>query len=418
VQSVGAAALLTVPTLGYVSADKDTNKDGGRDVNHSKDYLRMRFNRSLARKPGGHFAYPPDLHDGVVYQDEFVHWVEQIRSRNTPVWFSLDNEPDLWHGTHLRLRPVAPTYAEIIQNNIEYASAIKDVAPGSLVFGPVNYGWYGFRAFQGATDANGRVFVDAYLDAMRQAGKRAGKRLLDAYDFHWYPEAKGDGIRIVYNSLGEKPGTLVARIQAPRSLWDPTYVEDSWITDSNGHKPICLLPDMAERVRKHYPETKLSISEYDFGGRDKISGALAQADALGVFGRYGLFAACHWGLTHNDHAAMAGFEAFTNYDRAGARFGDRELAVSGENPAENSVYAALDSTNPKRLTVVVINKMASQQTISIATRGFRGKTVRSYVVSDGVFDRPAVADVKLVRKGLNVNAPPLSITTVELKRAE
>jgi len=416
VQRTGAASLLTVPTLGYVSADKDNNRDGGKDVNNSKDYIHTRFHRSIARKPGGRFAYPPNLNDGVVYEDEFVHWVESVKSANTPVWFSLDNEPDFWHNTHLRIKPTAPTYAEIIANNIEYASAIKGVAPKSLVFGPVNYGWYGFRAFQGAPDANGRIFVDAYLAAMQSASEKAGKRLLDAYDFHWYPEAMGDGVRIVYNAAPDKPGTVTARIQAPRSLWDPTYVEQSWITNSNGKKPIRLLPDMLERVQKNYPGTKLSISEYDFGGRDKISGALAQADALGIFGRYGLFAACHWGLNYKEHAAMAGFQAFTNYDRAGSRFGNIGLEVYGESPSDNSVYASLDSNNPNRLTIVVINKTTLAQPMKISLKGFQPKSGRTFVVSDGVFDKPSNIEVRVTPASASMTAPPLSISTISLSR--
>ena len=416
VQSSGAAVLLTVPTLGYVSADKDTNRDGGRDVNHSKDYLNTRFLRSYARKPGGHFEYPPNREDRAVYQDEFVHWVQSAKSKRSPVWFSLDNEPDLWHGTHLRINPVAPTYADIIQNNIDYASAIKDVVPDSVIFGPVNYGWYGFRAFQGAPDAKGRVFVDAYLDAIRGASAKAGKRLVDVYDFHWYPEAKGEGVRIVYNQAPDKPGTVTARINAPRSLWDPSYVEDSWITDSNSKKPIRLLPDMNERINAHYPGTKLSISEYDFGGRNSISGALAQADALGVFGRQGLFAACHWGLNSKDKAALAGFQAFTNFDRLGARFGDQGLKVTGEVPSDNSVYAALDSTDPERLTIIAINKTATAQSLSIQVKGFRPKSAMAFAVRDGVYETPEAWNCECRSTGLQIVAPPMSVTTIAARR--
>ncbi|MDR3689068.1 MAG: glycoside hydrolase family 44 protein [Fimbriimonas sp.] len=415
VQSAGAAALLTVPTLGYVSADKDTERDGGRDVSHSKDYLHTRFFKSVARKPGGHFTYPPDTTDGVVYQDEFVHWVESVKSSNTPVWYSLDNEPDFWYETHKRLQPDKPTYAEIIANNLEYAAAIKGVAPDSLIFGPVNYGWYGMRAFQGAKDANGRDFVDTYLDAVHEANKRAGKQLIDVYDFHWYPEAMGDGVRIIYHAGPDKPGTTQARIQAPRSLWDPTYIEQSWITKSLGNKAIRLLPDMMERIRKHCPGMKLAITEYEFGARDRIDGALAQADALGAFGRLGLFAACHWGLNHQEHAAMSAFKAFTDYDRRGSRFGDRALQVQGENPLLESIYAARDSNDPHRLTVVAINKGGvGSQSISLAIKGFSPRTGRGFTVQDGVYETPQSTLIVTKQGEASFVTPPLSITTVEL----
>ena len=405
VQNAGAAALITVPTLGYVAADTDTNRDGGMDVNHSKDWIHTRFYSSVARKPGGHFTYPPDLSDNIVYQDEFVHWIEQIKSSKSPVWFSLDNEPDFWHSTHLRINPVAPTYAGFIKSSIDYAWAIKDAAPDSLVFGPANYGWNGMRTFQGAIDAGGRIFLDTYLDAMREAGRKAGKRLLDVYDFHWYPEATGDGARIIYGRGLEKPGTSAARIQAPRSLWDPTFIEQSWIPKSLGNKPIRLLPYMQEEVQKHYPNTKLSISEYEFGAQQSISGALAQADALGAFGRYGLFAACHWGINHAEYAVVAAFQAFTNYDRAGAKFGNEGLKVSGEDPALNSVYAALDSSNPNRLTLVVINKTATAQPMHLVLSRFRARSARGFVVKDKNFEQPLATTVQVSRDALEYESP-------------
>ncbi len=416
VQSTGAAALITVPTLGYVSADKDTNRDGGKDVNHTKDWLTTRFVKSVASKPGKHYTYPPDLSDAAVYQDEFVHWVQSIKSSKTPVWFSLDNEPDFWHSTHLRINPVAPGYADIIRNNLEYAAAIKSVAPDSLVFGPVNYGWQGMRQFQGAPDAKGRIFVDTYLDEVGKMSAKVGKRLVDVYDFHWYPEAKGDGARIIYSPGAGKPGTQAARIQAPRSLWDSTFIEDSWITQSLGNKPIRLLPDMQERVDKHYPGTKLAITEYEFGGRQSISGALAQADALGVFGRYGLFAACHWGINHTESPVMAAFYAFTNYDRSGSTFGDRGLHVEGENPALNSVYASLDSRDPNRMVLVVINKTSQAQEFSLNLKSFNPRYERGFVVRDGVYARPESADVTIKKNVVDYRSPALSICTIELVR--
>jgi hypothetical protein len=416
VQATGTAALLTVPTLGYVAADKGPNTQDVKDVKLTPDYLNKRFLKSYASKPGGKLVYPPDTTDKAVYQDEFVSWVEKVKSPKTPVWFSLDNEPDLWHTTHPRIELGEPSYARIISNQIEYAQAIKKVAPDTLVFGPANYGWSGFRGFQGAKDANNRDFVDTYLTAFQEASKKDHRRLLDAYDFHWYPEATGGGVRIIYAQAPDKPETVAARIQAPRSLWDPTYIEDSWIPRSIGNKPIALLRDFKARIAAHYPGTKLSITEYEFGGRTVISGALAQADALGVFGREGLFAACHWGLNLSEHAALAGFKAFTDFDRKGAHFGDLGLAVAGETPAEDSVYAALDSNDSHRLTLVIINKELTSKTFRLTPNGFKAVSGRAFIVRDGVYDQPDSQDVTLQAGVVNFVAPPLSISSLELRR--
>lgn len=406
-QQNGAAVLLTIPTAGYVSADKN----GGGDVNKTPDYLNVRFHKSLAKKPSGKYSYPPDLKDKVVYQDEFVAYLEKTKSAKFPVWYSLDNEPDLWANTHERIHPNKLTYAEIIQNNTEVASAIKAVAPQSMIFGPANYGWQGFRALQDAPDRNNRDFLDTYLDAMKAAEKSNGKRLLDVLDIHWYPEARGGGVRIVEKDAS--PETAAARIQAPRSLWDPSYVETSWIADSLGKKPITLLPRVLGQIEAHYPGTKLAITEYNYGGDRTPSGLVAQVDALGVFGRYGLFAACNWGLNPEASAQIAGFGAFLSYDGRGAQFGDIGLGVKGETASENSVYASLSSKNKKRLTVVLVNKKTVEQ-VMVVRLPTSAKLVRSFMMDPLAPASPKQVQEGLNRENLSYTVPASSVIVAEV----
>ncbi len=408
-QQNGAAAIITVPTAGYVAADKK----GDGDVNKTPNFLQTRFQKSLAKKPSK-LTFPPNTNDKFVYQDEFVAWVERTKSPRTPVWYSLDNEPDLWGSTHQRIWPKNPTYAQIIANNIQFSGAIKSVAPKTMIFGPANYGWQGFRTFQNAPDARGRDFLDVYLSAMRDAEKRAGMRLIDALDIHWYPEAQGGGVRIAFGE--DKPGTAEARIQAPRSLWDPTYVEESWISNSLGKRPITLLPRVSAQIRQHYPGTKLALTEYNYGGGNHISGALAQADVLGLFGRYGVFAACNWGLHAADRYAVAGFKSFIDYDGKGSRFGDRGLAVSGQNPAEDSAYAALDSINRNRMTIVAINKTTKQKNMQFALKGFRARQLRAFTLADDAEAKPNETQIWMRAGRVSFFSAPLSVTTIELIR--
>lgn len=406
-QRHGAAALLTVPTMGYVSADKK----GDGDVASTPNYLATRFHRSLARK-NSPFAFPPDTKDGVVYQDEFVHWIQRTKSPSTPVWYSLDNEPDLWGSTHSRVWTKNPTYAQIVANNIEYATAIKAQAPHALVFGPANYGWQGFRTFQNAPDANGRDFIDFYLAELRTASAKAGRRLIDSLDIHWYSEAKGGGQRIAWGE--DKPGTAAARIQAPRSLWDPTYVEDSWIAETLGKKPIVLLPRVMHQIQKRWPGTKLAITEYNYGGGRNESGMIAQADVLGIFGREGLFAACVFGMGKEDVAQLAAFQAYRDFDGRGAKFGDRSLNVSGSIASDESVYAARDAKNPSTLTIVAINKTSQPRrfVMAISSGGAKLVKARAYVRANVRLQAPAGQEVKIERGTLSLTLPPRSVASV------
>jgi hypothetical protein len=338
------AIIVTVPTCGYVSADKAA--DG--DVNQTVDYLNKRFHKSLAKKSGT-LALKPDTSDAFVYQDEFVNWVETTKQPNQIVWYSLDNEPDIWSATHARIHPEKLTYAEIVQKTIEYAGAIKDVKRDALIFAPANYGWNGYRTLQIAPDANGRDFHQFYLAEMKKAEETSGRRLLDVLDVHWYPEATGDGVRVT--GAQTSPGVVDARIQSPRSLWDPTYVETSWITKDNTHgQPIVMLTRLKRDVEQFYPGTKIAITEYNYGGGDHISGGIAQADVLGIFAREGIFAACWWPESEKTEFIDAAFEIYLKH------FGDTSVRATTNDVAATSVYASVDSRDPSRMSIVLINK--------------------------------------------------------------
>jgi len=366
----GAGILVTVPIEGYVAADKN----GGGDVDQTPNYLQVRFKQSLPAK-GAPFTLTPDATDGFVYQDEFANWIESTfpsaHDPAHPVFFSLDNEPDLWSSTHPRIHPDALTYAELEQRTVDFASAIKAVSPDALVFGPVNYGWYGYTTLQGAPDANGHDFQEHWLDAVHAASQTFGAPLVDVLDVHWYPEAQGGGVRIT--GTDTTAAVVAARLQAPRSLWDPTYTETSWITQYSTLGPIRLIPLLEEKIAGHAPGMRLAITEYNYGAGQDISGGLAQADALGVFGREGIFAAAEWPLAADESFIAAAFRMYRDFDGAGARFGDTSVRATTSDLDASSVYASLDSGDPSRLVLVAINKTASPlpATFAIAAPGGR-----------------------------------------------
>lgn len=414
--AAGASMVVTVPIAGYVSADKA----GGGDVNQTPNWLQTRFHESRPTKGRG-FSFPPDTGDRVVYQDEFVAWLESVSdARRDPartIFYSLDNEPDLWAHTHARIRPTgAVTYAEIVERATAFAAGIKAAAPSALVFGPVSYGWAGFTSLQDAPDARGRDFLDHYLAAMREAEGRTGRRLLDVLDLHWYPEARGGGVRITEASGA--PEVAAARVQAPRSLWDPVYVETSWISQDARVGAIRLLPRMREKIAAHYPGTRIAITEYNYGGTDHISGAIAQADVLGIFGREQVFAAAMWDLGSANRFLDAAFAAYCNYDGALGRFGDTGLLAATSNHETTSVYASVDAGRDERMVVVAINKATTATTADFVITHpvdlARGQIFQITAAAAAVVRGPATLPV--ARNLFRLELPASSVTTLVLER--
>lgn len=358
--AMGAAALITVPMVDYVAADKNGTVDTVASANNP------RWNKNFPNSAGA-IPSSPDLNDATVYQDQFVDWIiksyQNQQNSGQKIFYSLDNEPALWPGTHPLVHPQQTTYAEMAQRTIEYATMIKKADPEALVFGAVAYGYYEFVALQGAPDQNGRDYFDFLLDTLKTAGTNTGTRLVDVLDVHWYPEAIGGGVRIA-NSQGATPSTdeIEARVQAPRSLWDPTYVEDSWISNDVLNKgPIKLIPWLNDKITAHYPGTRLSFSEYNYGGENHISGGLAQADVLGIFGREGIFAATYWPMEFNnaDSFSYGAFDLYLNYDGKGGQVGDVSILAQNSNIAQASVYAMVEKNNDDAMYIIAINKTAS-----------------------------------------------------------
>ncbi len=410
----GAAALLTVPVVDYVAGDKKGGSGPpgcSGDVRKSgANYLDTRMKKNRAQK-GAPFAATPDPTDAYVNQDEFVSWVKGAVP-GARVLYALDNEPDLWASTHAEVHPQAVGYDELCQRNIDYAKAIKAVAPDAKITGFVSYGWQGYVNLQNAPDQGKKgEFIDYYLGRMSAAETAAGKRLIDYLDLHWYPEARGDNIRIT--APGTSAGLVEARVQAPRSLWDESYTESSWITGSiNG--PIRLLPRLLDKIAKNYPGTQLAFTEWNYGGGGHISGAIAAADVLGIFGREGVGAASIWELSADESYLYAGLTAYRNFDGAGGAFGDTSIEATNSDRVKASVYASLDAGSPARVILLAINKTTGplRAGITVAHPTSFGHARVYTLTSAGARLFPAATIAAVAQNAFNYAMPAQSISVL------
>lgn len=324
-------------------------------------------------KKNGSLSLTPNLTDSTVYIDEYINFLKTDQgyaNKGGINAYSIDNEPELWFETHPMVQANPLSIASLIDKTVSTAFAIKSVDSTALVFGPALANWYGCKNFGGNDNLWNTVylskykwewFVSMYLDTMKVLSNQKGKRLLDVIDIHWYPEASGtDGIGIVNTSGGSEPisqAAIKARIQNPRSLWDPTYIEKSNVANGSA---IQLIPRLKTSINKHYPNTKISISEYRFGSEDHFSGGLAFADVLGVFGREDVFFATKWyatGSTAFQRYSKVAFDLFTNYNGKYSSFGDISVQSLSSSNDTLSSFASIDKQ--KKLHIVVINKMAT-----------------------------------------------------------
>jgi hypothetical protein len=356
----GQLSVITLQMAGYVAADDDGTVDEA-DTAPSYRWKEVVFAKS------GPFCDPPgspDTADDYVYMDECVNFLVSLYGdASTPTGvkcYSLDNEPALWDSTHPRIHPTDVECVELINRTVALSSAVKDVDPHSLILGPVLYGFNAYLVLQDAPDwdalKNGYFwFLDYYLDVLQAASNTAGRRLLDVLDLHWYPEAQGDGMRITQSADTYSRANAEARMQAPRTLWDPDYVEDSWIgTWFSQYLP--LLPNVQNSIDTYYTGTKMAITEYSYGAPEHFSGGIAMADVLGIFGRYGLYLSTYWHLGGDYDYVSAAFKLYRNYDDADSMFGDTKVSAAMSDKVNSSIYASMFADSDTELHIIVLNK--------------------------------------------------------------
>lgn len=357
-----AYSLMTLQMAGYVSADMSGTVEE-TDTAPSSRWNKVEFAKNAE------LSLEPDLNDGVVYMDEFVnylvHTLGNSQSENGIKGYSLDNEPALWRWTHQRMHPEQPRCDEIIERSKALASAVKNVDPSAEIFGPALFGYSAFVDFGSAPDwrevdqdGKYRWFIDYYLDEMKKAEDETGARLLDVLDVHFYTEAKGEcGERSCDHY--DREGCVAARLNSTRSLWEDGYKEKSWIVDT-GAEFFPLLPNLRQSIEKYYPGTKLAITEYDFGASRDITGAIAEADALGIFAKYGVYLATLFAGEANYQCAA--INLYTNYDRRGSGFGDTLVYCETDSIEHSTAYAAVDEGSDDVITLVITNKSFNENT--------------------------------------------------------
>jgi hypothetical protein len=169
---------------------------------------------------------------------------------------------------------------------------------------------------------------------------------VDVLDVHYYPAAVG----VVSDDETEPTASL--RLRSLKSLYDPTYVDESWIGDT-----VELVPRLAQLVQANCPGMNVSVSEYSWGGDTGITSALAQAEALAIFGREGVDIATRAAAPAAGTKVEEAFRLFLDFDGAGAAIkGDSVSAQSSDVDAVGS-YAILGTD---RIYVLLFNKLTSE----------------------------------------------------------
>jgi len=298
-------------------------------------------------------------------------------------YYNLDNEPMLWDSTHRDVHPAPPGYDEVWTKGLAAATEIKRRDPGAEILGPDTWGWCDFwtsaqdaaagDCINGAdrTAHGGLAWPAWYMQQscshrLPAGHPAAGKLPMDWLDIHFYPQ--GDGVTGLSGdpSVEDDPTTVALRLRSLKELYDPTWTSESWIAGVNPNV-VELVPRMRAWRDTYCPEMKLALTEYKWGKDNTVSGALAQAEALAIFGREGLDMALRWVAPDAGSLAEDAYRLYRNYDGQGGKVsGDSVRAVSSD---VNGVASyAVRAVNGK-LFVILLNKDTISRGVTVTVNG-------------------------------------------------
>jgi len=208
--------------------------------------------------------------------------------------------------------------------------------------------------------------------------------LVNVIDVHFYPQASG--------VLGDQEDSTTSglRLRSVRGLWDPTYVDESWIA-----QPIYIIRRAQGYINDHASGLKTAISEYNFGDDNIVTSALANAEALAVFAREGVELATRWVVPGSGTFVENAFRIFLNYDGKGANI----LGTSSVNATTTDIDTvgsyAFHDVNGKVIYTYLFFKSQTSGNVTVdltsATTGSATGTLYRFEKGKGVYGAGTVS---------------------------
>ncbi len=263
--------------------------------------------------------------------NQFAYWI-------------MDNEPDIWNGTHDDVMSDGLLPAEEFMDRfIETAKKARALYPGIKICGPVTtseWQWYKWGNEGIIIDGKYYCWLEYFLKRIADEQAATGIRLLDVVDLHNYPYAptNNDALqnhRMYYDKSYVYPGAN--GVKTINGGWD-TFQEKEYIFQR--------INDWLDKYFGENHGITVGISEWSPGPDDPNLASIIYASHLGTFANHGVEYLTPWSWFKGMWETLHLFSRYT-----------KNYSVSSTSSLENTVSAyttvndSLDS-----MTVIIVNR--------------------------------------------------------------
>ena len=278
-------------------------------------------------------------------KDKFVYW-------------NMDNEVDVWNGTHDWAMPTLISASAFMDRYIELAKKAKALYPDIKLCGPVTtseYQWYNWSNEK--IYINGRYYpwIEYFIKRLGDEYKATGIKLVDVIDIHNYPYYNNDaealqGHRIYYDQTYDYPGAN--GIYKSTGGWDTSL------------KKEYIFKRFNDWVTEHFGANtgiSVGVSEWSPGPSDPTLAAVIYASHLGTFANNGVELFTPWTWFNGM------WETLHLYSRNA-----KSYSVSSTSSLEETVSAYTTvSETADSMTVIIVNRdMSSARNVTVNLNNF------------------------------------------------
>nr|MBA3704649.1 T9SS type A sorting domain-containing protein [Bacteroidota bacterium] len=286
--------------------------------------------------------------------------------KNKIKYWSMDNEPDIWNGTHDDVMKTQPTAEAFMQLYFAVAKKARAKYPNIKLTGPVpasEWQWYSWNNSKITVGGKDYVWLEFFIKRIAEEQQASGIRLLDVIDIHSYPNETRDSDivqlhRIYFDTTYVYPGANGVKTTSP-SGWDNTITKEyvfgrcnKWLTQYMG-------PNHG---------VTFAVSEYGANNNSANVTAVSYSSILGTFADNSveLFTPWYWypGMWETMHL-------YSRYAKT-----TRVQSVSSQDRYV-SAYSSINTVGDSMTVILVNRSLTASKNTTVNLAGF-GVTNGSY----------------------------------------
>lgn len=274
-------------------------------------------------------------------------------------YWSMDNESEIWSGTHDDIMPEQISADSFMQLYFEVAKKAREKFPAIKLVGPVpcnEWQWYNWNNSKIDYAGDSYTWLEYFIKRIGEEQNSSGVKLLDVLDLHFYPgDTDPEHIlqfhRVWFDTTYDYPGANGVKCSGP-TAWDNSITKEYIF--------VRCRQWLEEHISADHGVT-FSVSEIGIQEDDPTIVAVWYASNLGVFADNGveLFTPWYWEV-----GMWEVLHLFSRYAK--------EYSVSSTSDLEEfvSAYSSINA-NADSLTVILVNRsLSNNENVNVTLNNF------------------------------------------------